>query len=104
MDVDDSRITKDEDVEDSFHDEAVQAVNGHSPNPRNYSYRPSLEKELANGEESVEYMKRGTSGHPSPMQLATPSTNGSYDVDKDHKSKSIGFGDMDVERRRQVET
>jgi len=102
MDVDDSGITKDEDAEDSFHNEAVQAVNGHPSKPQHYPHEPS--PELANGEDHVEHLKRGTSGHPSPMQLATPSTNGSYEIDKDHKSKGMGFGDVDVERRRQVET
>lgn len=73
-------------MEDSFVAEAVEAVNGAADNTIAKQEDPVPVK-MENGD---------VNGQPSPMQLATPSTNGSYPYDQEKKLEQ-----MNAERIKQ---
>lgn len=101
--VDDSGFTNDADVSGSFTDEALEAVNGASDykleagDTRDRDWIPAASMAKQQHLDSP-----ALNGHPSPMQLATPPTNGSDEQERNVRAKSHGFEGMNPERLRQL--
>ncbi|KAJ9666107.1 histone methyltransferase set2 [Coniosporium apollinis] len=101
--VDDSGFTNDADVSGSFTDEALEAVNGASEyklEAGDIRDRDSVPATVFAKQEHLD--SSALNGHPSPMQLATPPTNGSDEQERNVRAKSHGFEGMNPERLLQL--
>ncbi|MBE7179994.1 MAG: hypothetical protein INR71_02105 [Terriglobus roseus] len=77
---DDAAMMERSAMEDSFVAEAVEAVNGAAQDST-----PNLEDDAGFAALPVKLESGDMNGQPSPKQLATPSTNGSYQYDQEKK-------------------
>ncbi|KAF1990591.1 hypothetical protein K402DRAFT_410101 [Aulographum hederae CBS 113979] len=83
---------------------------GTSEHPSAYRTSAVLDKHYINDAKkngNGHIVEAEANGHPSPMQLATPSTNGSYELDKEKdakKKKEDMYAGMNPARLKQLET